>query len=227
MSRPAQTARIALAGFVQGGDSPAPSRGEVAAFEQGGDHLPLRANLPVAGMIDHPGQAGLTLLPQVSAEAAPRAQVSQTFGGPLRGLAPVGWASSRDRSRFRRRASAAWPCGAAADRLRPDGRQSGKGADGRSADSCFPGGEPRAQKIRLAAGYNHLRADFALCAARILSCAAPGLMPLGPAATRPFLHFAPGLRLQVVTRPFSATAQAGAKTGQHHRHTERTSCSTD
>lgn len=90
----------------------------------------------------------------------------------------------------------------------------------------FLGVEPEAQKILVVKSSNHFRADFAPIAARILTCAAPGPMPVSPASL-PFRHLAPGLRPEPGGQPFSATAQPGAKTGQHHRPTERTSCSTD
>lgn len=90
----------------------------------------------------------------------------------------------------------------------------------------FLGIEPEAQAILVVKSSNHFRADFAPIAADILTCAAPGPMPVSPASL-PFRHLAPGLRLEPGGRAFSPNAQPGDTTGQPIHSTERTSCSID
>lgn len=70
----------------------------------------------------------------------------------------------------------------------------------------FLGIEPEAQAILVVKSSNHFRADFASIAEAILTCAAPGPMPLSPAGL-PFRHLQPGVRLEPGGRPFTPSAQ--------------------
>ena len=90
----------------------------------------------------------------------------------------------------------------------------------------FLGIVPEEQAILVVKSSNHFRADFAPIAALILTCAAPGPMPVSPASL-PFRHLTPGIRLEPGGRPFTPPAQTGIKTGRAIRSTERSSCSID
>ncbi|MBM3605406.1 MAG: M81 family metallopeptidase [Alphaproteobacteria bacterium] len=90
----------------------------------------------------------------------------------------------------------------------------------------FLGIDPEAQAILVVKSSNHFRADFAPIASQILTCAAPGPMPVSPASL-PFRHLSPGIRLEPGGHAFTADAPAGAKIGTRSPSTERTSCSTD
>lgn len=90
----------------------------------------------------------------------------------------------------------------------------------------FLGIDPEAQAILVVKSSNHFRADFAPIAHAILTCAAPGPMPVSPASL-PFRHLHPGLRLEPCGAPFTPPREADAKISQRFRSTERTSCSTD
>lgn len=70
----------------------------------------------------------------------------------------------------------------------------------------FLGITPEDQAILVVKSSNHFRADFAPVAAAILTCAAPGPMPVSPAAL-PFRHLPPGLRLEPGGAPFTPSAQ--------------------
>lgn len=65
---------------------------------------------------------------------------------------------------------------------------------------------PEDQAILGVKSSNHFRADFAPIAEAILTCVAPGPMPLSPASL-PFRHLAPGLRLEPGGAPFIPPAQ--------------------
>nr|WP_318272814.1 M81 family metallopeptidase [Paracoccus saliphilus] len=88
----------------------------------------------------------------------------------------------------------------------------------------FLGIVPEAQKILVVKSSNHFRADFTPIAAAILTCAAPGPMPVSPASL-PFRHLAPGIRLEPGGAPFTPPHKADAKISQRTRSTERTPCS--
>jgi microcystin degradation protein MlrC len=66
----------------------------------------------------------------------------------------------------------------------------------------FIGIEPREQSILVVKSSVHFRADFAPIAADILVCAAPGPMPVDPAAL-PWRRLAPGMRLSPGGTPFA------------------------
>lgn len=70
----------------------------------------------------------------------------------------------------------------------------------------FLGIEPEAQAILVVKSSNHFRADFAPIAQDILTCTAPGPMPLSPASL-PFRHLHPGIRLEPGGPPFTPSAQ--------------------
>ena len=70
----------------------------------------------------------------------------------------------------------------------------------------FLGIAPEEMRIVVVKSSNHFRADFDPVAALILTCAAPGPMPVSPAAL-PFRHLAPGIRLEPGGRPFTPPAQ--------------------
>ena len=69
----------------------------------------------------------------------------------------------------------------------------------------FLGIVPEDQKILVVKSSNHFRADFEPVAAEILTCAAPGPMPVSPAVL-PFRHLSPGLRLEPGGPPFTPHA---------------------
>ncbi|WP_246071280.1 M81 family metallopeptidase [Paracoccus haeundaensis] len=70
----------------------------------------------------------------------------------------------------------------------------------------FLGIVPEEQAILVVKSSNHFRADFAPIAAAILTCAAPGPMPVSPASL-PFRNLAPGIRLEPGGAPFTPPAQ--------------------
>ena len=70
----------------------------------------------------------------------------------------------------------------------------------------FLGIVPEDQAILVVKSSNHFRADFAPIAAAILTCAAPGPMPVSPASL-PFRHLSPGIRLEPGGAPFTPPAQ--------------------
>lgn len=70
----------------------------------------------------------------------------------------------------------------------------------------FLGIEPEAQAILVVKSSVHFRADFAPIAEQILTCTAPGPMPISPASL-PFRHLAPGIRLEPGGTPFTPSAQ--------------------
>ncbi|WP_265499533.1 M81 family metallopeptidase [Paracoccus beibuensis] len=90
----------------------------------------------------------------------------------------------------------------------------------------FLGIEPEAQAILVVKSSVHFRADFAPIAHRILTCVAPGPMPVSPASL-PFRHLRPGLRLEPCGPAFDPERKADAKIGLRLASTERTPCSTD
>lgn len=70
----------------------------------------------------------------------------------------------------------------------------------------FLGIVPEDQAILVVKSSNHFRADFAPIAADILTCAAPGPMPVSPASL-PFRHLRPGIRLEPGGPTFTPPAQ--------------------
>ena len=68
----------------------------------------------------------------------------------------------------------------------------------------FVGIEPTAQKILVNKSSVHFRADFDPIAETILTCTAPGPMPVSPASL-PFRNLAPGIRLEPMGRAFEPT----------------------
>lgn len=70
----------------------------------------------------------------------------------------------------------------------------------------FLGIVPEDQAILVVKSSNHFRADFAPIAAAILTCAAPGPMPVSPASL-PFRHLFSGIRLEPGGAPFTPPAQ--------------------
>jgi microcystin degradation protein MlrC len=66
----------------------------------------------------------------------------------------------------------------------------------------FVGIEPTAQKILVNKSSVHFRADFDPIAETILTCTAPGPMPVSPASL-PFRNLAPGIRLEPMGRAFA------------------------
>ncbi|QDA36436.1 M81 family metallopeptidase (plasmid) [Paracoccus liaowanqingii] len=70
----------------------------------------------------------------------------------------------------------------------------------------FLGIVPEDQAILVVKSSNHFRADFTPIAQAILTCTAPGPMPISPASL-PFRHLAPGLRLEPGGAPFIPPAQ--------------------
>lgn len=77
----------------------------------------------------------------------------------------------------------------------------------------FVGIEPEAQAILVNKSSVHFRADFDPIAETILTCTAPGPMPVSPASL-PFTNLAPGIRLEPMGRPFNPE-----KTGQRRPET--------
>ena len=71
----------------------------------------------------------------------------------------------------------------------------------------FLGIEPETQAILVVKSSVHFRADFAPIAHDILTCTAPGPMPISPASL-PFRHLHPGIRLEPGGPPFAPAAQA-------------------
>ncbi|MFN3276660.1 MAG: M81 family metallopeptidase [Paracoccus sp. (in: a-proteobacteria)] len=71
----------------------------------------------------------------------------------------------------------------------------------------FLGIDPEAQTILVVKSSNHFRADFAPIAQAILTCTAPGPMPVSPASL-PFRHLHPGIRLEPCGQPFTMTEKA-------------------
>ena len=71
----------------------------------------------------------------------------------------------------------------------------------------FLGIVPEEHAILVVKSSNHFRADFAPIAAAILTCAAPGPMPVSPASL-PFRNLAPGIRLEPGGAPFTPPAQS-------------------
>ncbi|MDZ4311522.1 MAG: M81 family metallopeptidase [Cypionkella sp.] len=69
----------------------------------------------------------------------------------------------------------------------------------------FLGIDPEAQDIVVVKSSNHFRADFAPIAQAILTCTAPGPMPVSPASL-PFRHLHPGVRLEPCGAVFTITA---------------------
>jgi microcystin degradation protein MlrC len=67
----------------------------------------------------------------------------------------------------------------------------------------FVGIEPEAQAILVNKSSVHFRADFDPIAETILTCTAPGPMPVSPASL-PFTNLAEGIRLEPMGRPFAA-----------------------
>lgn len=65
----------------------------------------------------------------------------------------------------------------------------------------FVGIEPTEQAILVNKSSVHFRADFDSIAETILTCTAPGPMPVSPASL-PFRHLAPGIRVEPLGRPF-------------------------
>lgn len=65
----------------------------------------------------------------------------------------------------------------------------------------FVGIEPEAQAILVNKSSVHFRADFDAIAETILTCTAPGPMPVSPASL-PFTNLAEGMRLEPMGRPF-------------------------
>ena len=72
-------------------------------------------------------------------------------------------------------------------------------------DKCemyrFVGIEPETQAILVNKSSVHFRADFDHIAETILTCTAPGPMPLSPASL-PFRRLAPGMRLEPLGEAF-------------------------
>lgn len=71
----------------------------------------------------------------------------------------------------------------------------------------FLGIEPESQHVLVVKSSVHFRADFAPISHRILTCTAPGPMPLNP-ADLPFRHLHPGLRLGPCGPAFEPPAQS-------------------
>lgn len=70
----------------------------------------------------------------------------------------------------------------------------------------FLGITPEDQAILVVKSSNHFRADFAPIAHAMLTCTAPGPMPVSPASL-PFRHLHPGIRLEPCGKAFSPPAQ--------------------
>lgn len=73
----------------------------------------------------------------------------------------------------------------------------------------FVGIEPEAQAILVNKSSVHFRADFDGISAAILTCTAPGPMPVSPASL-PFRNLAPGMRLEPMGRAFEPDRAAHA-----------------
>ncbi|QBF32671.1 M81 family metallopeptidase [Thalassococcus sp. S3] len=71
----------------------------------------------------------------------------------------------------------------------------------------FVGIEPTEQAILVNKSSVHFRADFDPIAETILTCTAPGPMPISPASL-PFRHLAPGMRLEPMGQPFAPPVEA-------------------
>lgn len=71
----------------------------------------------------------------------------------------------------------------------------------------FVGIEPTEQAILVNKSSVHFRADFDPIAETILTCTAPGPMPVSPASL-PFTNLAEGIRLEPMGRPFTRTQTA-------------------
>ncbi|MFC6761538.1 MlrC C-terminal domain-containing protein [Sulfitobacter porphyrae] len=71
----------------------------------------------------------------------------------------------------------------------------------------FVGIEPEQQAILVNKSSVHFRADFDGIAETILTCTAPGPMPVSPASL-PFRNLAPGMRLEPLGRVFEAPTAA-------------------
>ncbi len=71
---------------------------------------------------------------------------------------------------------------------------------------AFLGIVPEDQAMLVVKSSNHFRADFAPIAETILTCTAPGPMPLSPASL-PFRHLRPGIRLEPGGPAFNPPAQ--------------------
>ncbi len=70
----------------------------------------------------------------------------------------------------------------------------------------FLGIVPEDEAVLVVKSSNHFRADFAPIAAAVLTCAAPGPMPISPASL-PFRNLHPGIRLEPGGRAFTPPAQ--------------------
>ena len=79
----------------------------------------------------------------------------------------------------------------------------------------FVGIEPTEQAILVNKSSVHFRADFDAIAETILTCTAPGPMPVSPASL-PFRNLAPGIRLEPLGRAFQPNATQ-SRTGQRSR----------
>ena len=79
----------------------------------------------------------------------------------------------------------------------------------------FVGIEPTEQAILVNKSSVHFRADFDVIAETILTCTAPGPMPVSPASL-PFRNLAPGIRLEPLGRAFQPNATQ-SRTGQQSR----------
>jgi microcystin degradation protein MlrC len=73
----------------------------------------------------------------------------------------------------------------------------------------FVGIEPTEQAILVNKSSVHFRADFDAIAECILTCTAPGPMPVSPASL-PFTNLAPGMRLEPLGRAFRPDETAAA-----------------
>ena len=71
----------------------------------------------------------------------------------------------------------------------------------------FVGIEPTEQAILVNKSSVHFRADFDPIAQTILTCVAPGPMPVSPASL-PFTNLAPGIRLEPLGKPFQSARAA-------------------
>ncbi len=82
------SARVAIGGFLHETNTFAPTRADLAAFEQGGGYIPMTrggalpeaaagVNLGVSGALDHARQAGWEVVPLLWAGAIPSAHVTE------------------------------------------------------------------------------------------------------------------------------------------------------
>jgi microcystin degradation protein MlrC len=85
----------------------------------------------------------------------------------------------------------------------------------------FVGIEPTEQAILVNKSSVHFRADFDPIAETILTCTAPGPMPVSPASL-PFTNLTPGIRLEPLGRPFDPDQSAMATPNRMQTQSRKT-----